>query len=63
LRIATSTGCLDEFVRKLSLQFRLIGVLATRLGNKRHTAARAETTGNGLTSRRAFDLQQRYRLR
>jgi hypothetical protein len=33
------------------------------LGSKLRTAARAETTGYAHSSRRAFDLQQRYRLR
>ena len=37
--------------------------LATRVGNRRHSAARAETTGYGLASHRAFDLQPRCRLR
>jgi hypothetical protein len=44
-------------------QIPLVRALGIHVGNTRHIAARAETTGNGLTSRRAFDLQQRYRLR
>jgi hypothetical protein len=32
LRIATSTGCVDEFVRRLSLHFRLAEARGTRFG-------------------------------
>jgi hypothetical protein len=46
-----------------SFRFRLAGKSRTRLGSRHHSAARAGTKGNGLTSHRAFDLQQRYRLR
>jgi hypothetical protein len=31
----------DELVRRLSLQFRLVGVREIRFGNRRHTAAKA----------------------
>src|SRR5580693_3924642 len=57
LRIAASTGWVDEFVWRLSLQFRLVGMRETQGGNRRHTAARAETTGYGRASRRAVDWQ------
>src|SRR6266496_6609653 len=38
------------------------GVLGTQIDNRGHIAARAETTGCGLASHRAFDLRPRYRL-
>jgi hypothetical protein len=40
-----------------------VGSLGTRPGNKRRTAAKAETTGCWLASHRAFDLQPRDRSR
>jgi hypothetical protein len=45
LRIATSTGCVDEVARRLSFQFRLVGVRETQGGSRHHTAATSETTG------------------
>jgi hypothetical protein len=37
----------------------LVGSLGTRLGNRRHTAATAETTGCWLTAHHASDSQPR----
>lgn len=48
---------------EVSSPFHLIGILGTRSGNRRHTAARGETTSCWLASRRVFDLQQRCRSR
>jgi len=53
----------SKSLRKFRSPISPTGALETRFGNRRHSVARAETTGNGLTSRRAFDLQQRCRLR
>ena len=50
-------------VWSVSLQFHLVGALGTRFGNRRHNAAKAETTGYARAFRRACDSQQRCRLR
>jgi hypothetical protein len=42
---------------------RVFGLLATRLGSRRQNAATTGTKGYGRASRRAFDWQQRCRLR
>ena len=46
-----------------SFRFCLAGKSKARLGNKRRSSAKAETTGYSPAFRRAFDLQQRCRLR
>ena len=46
-----------------SFPFHPVGALGTRLGNKRHTAATAETMGYWLAFHRAADSQPRGRLR
>jgi hypothetical protein len=48
--------------RGLAIDF-TIGAPEAQVGNRRHSVARAETTGYAHSSRRAFDLQQRRRLR
>jgi hypothetical protein len=53
----------DQLLAESSSRFPLVGALGTRLGNRRHTAAKAETTGCGLMPRHAFDSPQRCRLR
>ena len=47
----------------LAFNSRLVGALETRFGNICHSVATAETTGYARSSRRAFDSQQRCRLR
>jgi len=42
---------------RVSPQRRLAGVSGTLLGNRRHTAAKAETTGYARAFRRAADSQ------
>ncbi len=49
--------------RTSSRQFSLIGAPEAQVGNKRRSVARAETMGSAHSSRRAFDLQQKCRLR
>jgi hypothetical protein len=49
--------------RRVSSPPRPVGALGTRLGNRRHIAARAETKGCGLMPHHAFDSPQRCRLR
>jgi hypothetical protein len=48
-------------VAEASFRCRLAGVWATRFGNRRHSAARGETTGCWPASRRASDSQPRGR--
>ena len=47
----------------LALRFALVEALGTRFGSRPHTVAKAETTGCAQAFRRAFDWQQRCRLR
>ena len=49
------------FLRRLSSP--VVGALEPQIGNRCHSAATTETTGFWLASHRAFDLQQRHRLR
>ena len=51
------------FAMRLALRFRPVEALGTRFGSRRHTVAKAETTGYVRAFRRAFDSQQRCRLR
>jgi len=71
---AASVGWLVSSVRKVghehtssvgrsSCRFRLAGAQETQVGSTPRTAAKGETTGCGLKPRRAFDWQQRCRLR
>ena len=56
-------SCFHVRVEGLALHFPYSEHWAAQVGNICHIAATTETTGNELTSRRAFDSQQRYRLR
>jgi hypothetical protein len=51
-----------RWLLRASSRFRLDGVLETPLGNRPHSAARAETTGYARSSGRAFGSQPRGRL-
>jgi hypothetical protein len=53
-----------EFAGEIAFRsIRLIGVREPQVGNRRHIAATAETTGYVRAFRRAFDWQQICRLR
>jgi hypothetical protein len=51
-----------EFAEVAIRSIRLIGVREPHVGNRRHIAATAETTGYVRAFRRAFDSQRRCRL-
>ena len=59
----SSSPFLTSIRRRVSSPFRLVEVLATQFGSRRHTAATAGTTGYAPTFRRASDWQPRCRLR
>jgi hypothetical protein len=52
-----------EFLRTFSSPFPVVASLELQAGSKPRTAAKAGTTGCARAFRRAFDWQQRCRLR